>query len=246
MNSPDPDLVLSRVDTLHLDNVLPTRKQYPDATFGDVGPYNALFSVGGMTCASCVSNVTYATTDIPGATNVAVNLINKSATATLYSKEAISKFIAAVEDGGYECELISLEPVKPLIEHGLETHPKSRTQKRGIQLQATFSVGGMTCASCVGNVTRAVEEIQGVSNVGVSLVGKSATMTVESEDLVKDIVNAIEEGGYEVELVNIEPIVDESVANNEDSISASRTVSLRVDGMFCQYVINLLFTLSEF
>jgi copper ion binding protein len=64
-----------------------------------------------------------------------------------------------------------------------------------------ISVEGMSCMHCVKHVTDALNEINGVTNVNVSLDTKTAT--IEADDSVKDeaIKAAIEDAGYEV--VNI-------------------------------------------
>lgn len=63
-------------------------------------------------------------------------------------------------------------------------------------------VEGMSCMHCVKHVTDALNEINGVSNVNVSLDTKTAA--IEADDNVKDeaIKAAIEDAGYEV--VNIQ------------------------------------------
>lgn len=64
-----------------------------------------------------------------------------------------------------------------------------------------ISVEGMSCMHCVKHVTDALNEINGVTNVNVSLDTKTAT--IEADDSVKDeaIKAAIEDAGYDV--VNI-------------------------------------------
>lgn len=59
-----------------------------------------------------------------------------------------------------------------------------------------FNVIGMTCDHCVNAVTNAVKEIEGVSDVSVSLEGKSAVVTGSVIDVDK-VIAAIEEEGYE-------------------------------------------------
>ena len=59
----------------------------------------------------------------------------------------------------------------------------------------TFDVQGMTCDNCVHHVTQAVEGVQGVTAVKVSLAEKSAR--VEGDFDERKVVEAIEEEGYE-------------------------------------------------
>ncbi|KAL5530579.1 hypothetical protein ACEPAF_6837 [Sanghuangporus sanghuang] len=190
-------------------------------------PVIATFSVGGMTCASCVANVTRAASEIPGVSDVAVNLIAHSATAKLERKELAESVVKAIEDGGYSCELVNADSLQvPQVDHR-----RNALSNENGPYRATFSIGGMTCASCVGNVTNAASEVQGVSEVAVNLVGKSATATFESKDLVKAVVNAIEDGGYEAELISIVPLYQDSDVRTR----GPRTISLIVGGMFCRH-----------
>ncbi|EJD01002.1 heavy metal translocatin [Fomitiporia mediterranea MF3/22] len=108
--------------------------------------------------------------------------------------------------------------------------PKSGSPAQQGPFLATFSVGGMTCASCVGNVTKAASEIQGVTDVAVNLVGKSATALLQSKDLADEVIRAIEDGGYEATLVSLEPL-----QHGREEETGQRSVSLRIEGMFCQH-----------
>ena len=59
-----------------------------------------------------------------------------------------------------------------------------------------FIVTGMTCDHCVNAVTNALKELDGVSDVSVSLEAKSAVVTGSVIDVAK-VIAAIEEEGYE-------------------------------------------------
>ncbi|KAI5120729.1 hypothetical protein M0805_006435 [Coniferiporia weirii] len=206
-----------------------SRNRDAEAPPSDEGaPYNVAFSVGGMTCVSCIVTVTGIASGIPGVSNIAVNLLGKSTTATIERKDLVDVLIEAIEDGGYDCELVSIEPTKP--KKGSKGKSGFKPREEHGPYRATFSVGGMTCVSCVSTITEAVSQIQGASDALVNLVGKSATATLENKDLVKDVINAIEDGGYEAELFSVEPVEQEEVESE-----GPRTISLKVDGMFCQH-----------
>ncbi len=57
-----------------------------------------------------------------------------------------------------------------------------------------FTVTGMSCAACSGNVERAVLKVEGVSSCSVSLL--TNTMTVEGTASDSDIIRAVEHAGY--------------------------------------------------
>lgn len=63
--------------------------------------------------------------------------------------------------------------------------------------QSEITVYGMTCEHCVKHVTKALEKLQGVENVVVSLNDGKAIFSHDSTRVGMDDVNrAIEEAGY--------------------------------------------------
>ena len=60
----------------------------------------------------------------------------------------------------------------------------------------TFTVNGMTCQHCVASVTEELGEIQGVSNVDVSLETGGVTVPSESEISREAASAAVQEAGY--------------------------------------------------
>ncbi len=107
------------------------------------------FPVQGMTCASCVSHVEKALGKVPGVGSAKVNLATETATVQ-YDPEhtGLDSFTKAVQDAGYQV------PLQTEI----------------------FNVKGMTCASCVGRVEKAIGRVPGVTNVTVNLASEKATV----------------------------------------------------------------------
>mgnify|MGYP001217768447 CR=1 FL=1 len=63
----------------------------------------------------------------------------------------------------------------------------------------SLSITGMTCASCVGHVAQALEEVSGVDEVNVNLATERATVsTGNSAVTLDDLVFAIKDAGYGV------------------------------------------------
>jgi copper ion binding protein len=61
----------------------------------------------------------------------------------------------------------------------------------------TISIEGMTCGHCAARVTKALQAVNGVKGVDVSLERKNAVL--EGDGLVDaDIRAAIEDAGYQV------------------------------------------------
>ena len=188
------------------------------------GSHHVTLSIGGMTCAACTNTITDIASGVPGVSEVAVNLLGHSATAIVRNPDAIANLVTAIEDAGYDAEVVESQPIRAAWSN--EDGPR----------RLTLSVGGMTCAACTTTITNLLSELDGVEDVSVNLLGKSATINIKHEKLVLQVIETIEDAGYDAELVSVEPLIASSDSNEE---SGPRSIALRVDGMFCQCVYSI-------
>ena len=79
-------------------------------------------------------------------------------------------------------------------------------------------IRGMTCASCVSHVARALQEVPGVENAAVNLATEQATVTIVPRAAALDeLVDAVEDAGYGV---------------------ATERVTLNIGGMTCASCVS--------
>ncbi|KAH9965912.1 haloacid dehalogenase-like hydrolase-domain-containing protein [Russula dissimulans] len=187
-------------------------------------PHRLTLSVGGMTCASCTTAISQALSRLPAVHVVSISLVNNSATAILGDKLIAGDVLEAITFIGYEADIVSIEPLN------LET----TVLEMDGPLRVTFSVGGMTCAACSSTITQLLSEQGGVSDVSVNLIGNSASVVVESKELIAVAQEVIDFAGYEASVVSVE---------------RQRSVALRIEGMFCEHcpekVTNSLDKISQ-
>ncbi len=140
----------------------------------------AKLRLGGLTCASCVSAVENAVKKMPGIKAISVNLMTEMAEVEFDPQAVDVEDIAKkIEDVGYEAE-----PVE---------------EKTGNVI--TLNVGGMTCASCVAGVERAIKKLDGIISASVNLTTERAVVEYDSRLVQpRDIVEAIEAVGYEASI----------------------------------------------
>ncbi len=62
----------------------------------------------------------------------------------------------------------------------------------------TMIVEGMSCGHCTGRVQKALEAVEGVASVEMSLEEKSARIVLNKEVPEEKLKNAVTEAGYEV------------------------------------------------
>ncbi len=105
--------------------------------------------VEGMTCASCVGRVERALKKVPGVATAQVNLATESAALELDGRVDPATLVQAVQRAGYAVPEESVE----------------------------FAIDGMTCASCVGRVERALRGVPGVLAATVNLATERASVT---------------------------------------------------------------------
>ncbi|MGG5254441.1 heavy metal translocating P-type ATPase [Neobacillus sp. SM06] len=126
--------------------------------------------VEGMTCASCVSTIEKALSNLQGVKGAKVNLAAEKAQVEFdEGKVAVPDMVKAIQDVGYN---VGME----------EIH---------------LSVHGMTCASCVSKVEKAVGQLTGVTNVVVNLASESVKVEFYPGSVTKqDIKQEIGQLGY--------------------------------------------------
>lgn len=66
-------------------------------------------------------------------------------------------------------------------------------------MEKVFKVSGMSCGHCSGRVTQALENLEGTSDVYVSLDDKTAKVTYDASVVtIEKMKHAITESGYDV------------------------------------------------
>jgi len=128
------------------------------------------FGVTGMTCASCVGRVEKALAQVPGVLTASVNLATETASVTTDGSPSAATLAATVEKAGYG---VAIEEV-------------------------SMAILGMSCASCVGRIEKALAAVPGVQSASVNLATESARVQVLAGTASEDLVAAVAAAGYQV------------------------------------------------
>ncbi|MNX60681.1 Copper-exporting P-type ATPase A [compost metagenome] len=123
--------------------------------------------IAGMTCASCAGRVERALSKVIGASAVSVNLATEQARVQAPSN-SLPALMDAVVKAGYSVPQQSLE----------------------------LSIDGMTCASCVGRVERALGKVAGVKSVSVNLANERAHLELLGQIDPQTLITAVAKAGY--------------------------------------------------
>jgi len=72
----------------------------------------------------------------------------------------------------------------------------------------TLPVEGMTCASCVARVEKALSKVDGIENVNVNFATEKASFTFDPEKISKEIISsAVEDAGYKIDISSLQTSV---------------------------------------
>lgn len=131
--------------------------------------------ISGMTCASCASRVERALRSVAQVSTASVNLASERARVEAPA-EQLPALMAAVEKAGYEIPRETLD----------------------------LAIEGMTCASCVGRVERALSKQPGVLSASVNLATEQAHVQVVAGMDTQTLLAAVSAAGYSASPVDIQ------------------------------------------
>ena len=159
--------------------------------FTSAPPSGAIDSISilGMTCASCVGRVERAIAKVPGVFSASVNLATERADVHYAAEPVREAVIAAIRETGYEVEAATME----------------------------IGIDGMTCASCVGRVEKAIAAVPGVLSASVNLATERATLKVldAGPKMAAAIESAIRGAGYVPHAAQVDA-TEKAVAREEE------------------------------
>ena len=129
----------------------------------------------GMTCASCVGRVERALAAVPGVASAVVNLA--TGRATVHGDDVDwQAVVRAVEKAGYDVP--APEPLE-------------------------LRIDGMTCASCVGRVERALAKVPSVRAASVNLATGRAQVQGDAALDPATLIGAVAKAGYEARVLDV-------------------------------------------
>jgi len=153
-------------------------------------------TVTGMTCASCSARVEKVVGKLAGVSKATVNL----ATEKLHLE--------------YDEGVLQTDVVQKAVEaagYGLQVPEKAK--------HVTIPIEGMTCASCVARIEKAVGKLGGVTTVAVNLATEKADISYEPAQIrLSAIKQAISDAGYVPREIDATDAVDHDAERKEREI----------------------------
>ena len=160
------------------------------------------FHLAGLSCGGCVkklSSLLEANQDVIAfqASTTQLDI------ATLLSEQQVIDLVATL---GYTASLDSIE-----VEEEGSSEPELAEKQSNIKdaqvppasIQLQMLIQGMTCASCVSSVEKALTNVEGIEKAQVNLAEQSALVfaTQDTEALHQAIVESVKQAGYQAEIL---------------------------------------------
>ncbi|WP_117233509.1 cation transporter [Vibrio maerlii] len=166
------------------------------------------FHLSGLNCGRCVKKLTE---HLDGQTSVIEFEVTKTELTirTLLTEQEV---IALVEEVGYQAtteapikEAVIAEKQEPILEQ--EKTPPAPSHKEQVaptpESQVQLLIQGMTCASCVASVEKALTKVEGVVKAQVNLAEQSALVftSQDSSFMSQAITDSVKQAGYNAEVL---------------------------------------------
>jgi len=148
--------------------------------------------ITGMSCTSCAARIEKGLASLEGVSQATVNFAAEKATVLFQPDQTnVSNLIEKVKDLGYGAKLERI----------------------------TLPIQGMSCASCVNKVEKALKSVRGVIQVSVNLATERASVEYIPEEVaINDLKKVVHEAGYQV----LEVKVGDSTLREEDIVEKER------------------------
>ena len=149
--------------------------------------------ITGMSCAACAARIEKGLGSVEGVSQATVNFAAEKATVFFNpSKTDLPHLIDKVKDLGYG----------------------ARVEK------ILLPIRGMSCASCVNKVEKALRSVKGVTQASVNFATERASVEYLPEEVtLGDLKKAVQDAGYEVLEVEEEDIVEKERLAREAELS---------------------------
>ncbi|KAI8147982.1 E1-E2 ATPase-domain-containing protein [Fennellomyces sp. T-0311] len=192
--------------------------------------FHGSLTISGMTCNHCTQTIHSALENLPGAIPDSIHVSLDQGTASLLFSQTTSmnadRLAQTIEDLGYDVEAVRFR----------RTDDASSDDQDDQINTLTLAIGGMTCSHCTRSVTHALQNLPRVvsESVQVDLGKRSATFSYHGEIDIDDLVQTIEDLGYNV--VG-RPRIGKTTfvpTTEEQDPEGLRKVVMRVLGMTCQ------------
>lgn len=174
---------------------------------------NTTVEIQGMTCGACLASITEAVENLPGVKQVSISLLTSNGSIIHSSSVSPTEIKETIENCGFDATISS---------------SKSIEKSKLVKFTTTLEVHGMTCGACLASITEAVGQVEGVSDVTVSLITEIASVQHDDTVTSNQLQQVIENCGFEAVVSSSHPVSHDGTSASSDD---EEEVSLQIFGI---------------
>ncbi|OXI29358.1 heavy metal translocating P-type ATPase [Burkholderia sp. AU16741] len=198
-------------------------------------------SVDGMHCGGCTGRVQRALAAVPGVVDAAVDLDAHAATVTAQEIVEPGRLVDAVREAGYRAavrEAPGKAGAATPSAHALRGEtPSAASAFPPAAATIELDIDGMTCASCVSRVEKALAKVPGVTRASVNLATERATIDASAGVSATQLADAVKQAGYGATPTASDTVVP-ATATALPTAPAPASIELDIDGMTCASCVS--------
>lgn len=197
--------------------------------------FKATLAIEGMTCAACVSSVSDAIKSVDGVQNFSIDLLGASGTLFLARQDVIEKVTEAIEDSGFEVDVLD-------VSSNTTTTKGKATQAEKQRRKVRIRIDGLFCHVCLQKVNTCLSTLPFIENFTTITSTDNPVTSIEyfpnpPEETLRTIQAAITNlGGFQMSLLQ-EPSLSER---------AERAQRKERDRILLRFLITFLFAIPTF
>ncbi|KAJ8298432.1 hypothetical protein KUTeg_024963 [Tegillarca granosa] len=225
----NPKVLRDEIDDMGFDASIPgvsVDSEFDRIATRESNRSECVISIDGMTCNSCVNNITTNISSKPGINSIKVSLEKKNCVVRFNPLDTNPEKIAEmIDDMGFEA--------KPIYR---ERHSSVETEfdvlasrvKTASNQSCVIDIEGMTCNSCVRNIESNISDKPGILNIKVSLEKKNGLVyynpSVTSPEKIADMIDDM---GF-----------DATVAKDQNVATQIAQCTIDIEGMTCNSCVK--------
>lgn len=163
------------------------------------------FSLTGLSCERCVQKLVEHLKRSPYIAQLEVTTTTLSVMTTL-SDESINQLVAEIGYQSVSASSSALSLSQPSITTETATpqrSPSDQSPAASTERTINLLITGMTCASCVSSVEKALMSVDGVNRAQINLAEQSALVFTSSAHFNNDaLITAVAKSGYQAQIID--------------------------------------------
>jgi len=208
--------------------------------------------VEGMHCQKCVAKV-HDILIAEGLSDVVVDLEQAKAGGT--GSIQLGPLTAALAEGGFTTHVDDADESSDnggelLMVSSADILISAPGKPADLHEQALIRITGMSCASCVSQVERALGKVAGVQEASVNFADQSALVVMTPDASISDLLDRVKQAGYGAELIEDNSLESRQKALSQElksailrSVSALIPATLLMIGMWFELLPSVLDTM---